>query len=58
LNRTGAERMGFEEKHISEMESLFHQGKLHQANTNNPILKEINTFRNDHPDSLVKLRSL
>ena len=58
LNRIGAERAGIEEKHISEMESLFHQGRFDQYETDNPILKEINEFMENHPDSLLKLRRL
>ena len=58
LNRIGAERVGFEEKHISEMESLFHQGRFDLYETDNPILKEINKFFENHPDSLKKLKGL
>lgn len=56
LNRMGAERIGLDEKYISEMESLLYKGQFMQYESNNPILKEIQAFVDRHPDCLMKLK--
>ena len=55
FNRVAAERLGWSEKDISEMESIFYVGKF-QTDTSNPVMKEIQAFLIDHPESLTALR--
>ncbi len=56
FNRLGAERKGIDEKHISEMEALFHTGKFISYESGNPAWLEITAFLKDHPESLLKLK--
>lgn len=54
FNRIAAERLQVEEKYISEMEAIFYTGHFLKHETYNPILEEIRTFIEQHPDCLLK----
>ena len=56
FNRLGAERKGLDEKHISEMESLFLNARFSGYDSANPLWQEIQTFIAQHPDSLTRLK--
>src|SRR5687768_1284534 len=54
FNRMAAERAEVEEKYISEMEGLFYTGHFKSHESYNPVLEEIRTFIDCHPDCLLK----
>ncbi len=56
FNRKAAERLEMNERYISEMEALFYKGDFTLGNSDNPVLIEIKTFLENHPDSLMKIK--
>ena len=54
FNRLAAERQGIAEKSIAEMESIFYAGHFTKHESHNPLLEEIRTFIQQHPDCLLK----
>ena len=57
FNRLGAERSGMDEAGIAEMENLFKTGLGTIADSDNPVIMEINEFLKEHPNSLLELKT-
>lgn len=55
FNRRGVAPLGFEENQLAEVEMFFSNFSYRDDETDNPMIKEINGFLLEHPDSLIKL---
>ncbi|MGB4849713.1 MAG: hypothetical protein WBP41_17440 [Saprospiraceae bacterium] len=57
FNRLGAERGGMTDEQIIEMELFFKSDFQNVNDSENPVMKEIDEFLKDHPNSLLEMRA-